>query len=160
MADTESRLARTLNRVLRERSVTVSVAEGTTGGRIGERLVRYQGATAYFKGSVVTYDYPSRTALLGITQSLLQEHGSVSERAAIAMAEAVRERFGTDLGLASTDSTGPTGKNVGVTWLAIADGYTTVTRRIQLQPAGRVALQGAFTAEALRLLLETVEQRS
>jgi nicotinamide mononucleotide (NMN) deamidase PncC len=41
--------------------VTVAVAEGASGGRIGERLVRYPGGEVFFKGSVVTYDYHNCT---------------------------------------------------------------------------------------------------
>ena len=59
-------LARELNGLLRAKGLTIAVAEGGSGGRLGERLVRYPGATAYFKGAVVTYDYPSRTELLEI----------------------------------------------------------------------------------------------
>jgi nicotinamide-nucleotide amidase len=153
----ELTLARELSRLLRSRGITIAVAEGSSGGRIGERLVRYPGATAYFKGSVVTYDYPSRTALLDIPQSLLREHGSVSEASVRAMAEGVRAKFGADVGLASSGTTGPAGKNVGLVWLAVASEGCTVAREHRLEPASRLTLQREFTVLALRLLRESVE---
>ena len=153
---TELSIARDLNRLLREGGLTVAVAEGTTGGRIGERLVRYPGATAYYKGSVVTYDYPSRTSILGIPEALLVGHGSVSEAVVRAMAEAVRERFAADIGLASSGVAGPSGVSVGLVWLAVATAEGTVAEEHRLGPDSRVRLQARFTLLALRLLREVV----
>ena len=153
---TELGLARELNRMLRERRLSIAVAEGTTGGRIGERLVRYPGATAYFKGSVVTYDYPSRTSLLGISQELLHKHGSVSEEVVRAMAEQVRRKFGADIGLASSGAAGPSGSNVGRVWIAAATENETVTREHRVAQGTRLELQASFTLHALELLRDTI----
>ena len=149
---TELALARSLNRLLRANGITVAVAEGGTGGRIGERLVRYAGATAYFKGSIVTYDYPSRTTVLGIPQTLLETHGAVSEAGVRAMAENVREKFRASLGLASTGVAGPTGNNVGGLWLALAGAGSTAVEHHHLTPRPRIAMQAEFTRLALRML--------
>ena len=51
-SDTELSISRELNGLLRAKQVTVAVAEGSSGVRISERLVRYAGVTAFFKGSV------------------------------------------------------------------------------------------------------------
>jgi PncC family amidohydrolase len=138
------------------RSLTVSVAEGSTGGRIGERLVRYPGATAYFKGAIVTYDYASRTTILGIPASTLKAEGSVSKSTVRAMAIGVRERFGTAIGLASSGVAGPRGRNVGQVWIAVAtdDGCEAQERRFE--PGSRLTMQRLFTEAALRLLRDVV----
>ncbi|MEK9659647.1 MAG: CinA family protein [Chloroflexota bacterium] len=154
----EQALTKEAARVLRERCLTVAVAEGTTGGRIGERLTRYPGATAFFKGAVATYDYSSRTSLLGITQALLIEHGSVSEPVVRAMAEAVRERFGSTIGLASSGVAGPRGKDVGRCWLAIAGPNWSMTRLVREPVGTRLALQAAFTRHSLALLVEAASR--
>ena len=153
---TELALARELNTLLRAKGVTIAVAEGSSGGRLGERLVRYPGATAYFKGAVVTYDYPSRTALLDIAPALLKEHGSVSEASVRAMAESVREKFGADIGLASSGVTGPRGRDVGHVWLALASSSGTIGAEHRLAPAPRITLQRQFTELALRMLRAAV----
>jgi PncC family amidohydrolase len=152
----ELALARELNTLLRARGVTIAVAEGSSGGRLGERLVRYAGATAYFKGAVVTYDYPSRTSLLDIPASLLREHGSVSEASVRAMAESVRGKFGAEVGLASSGVTGPRGRDVGHLWLALASDSGTIVEEHRLEPASRIALQRQFTELALRMLRAVV----
>jgi PncC family amidohydrolase len=146
-----------LNKTLRTQGITIAVAEGSSGGRIGERLVRYAGATAYFKGAVVTYDYASRTSLLDIPQDLLQKYGSVSEWSVRMMAERVRERFGANLGLASTGVTGPRGKDVGHLWLAIAREEGTTVEEHHVPTGSRLTLQATFTELALRFLLRVVQ---
>ena len=154
MADTELSLARNVSRLLRERGLTVAVAEGTTGGRIGERLVRRAGASVFFKGSIVTYDYPSRTTVLGIPRELLATHGAVSEPVARAMAQAVRVKFGADLGLASTGVAGPGGRQVGTVWIAVAAEEGARSTRHDLPSGSRLQLHRRFTSLALRLLAE------
>lgn len=148
----ELALARELNGLLRAKGVTIGVAEGNSGGRLGERLVRYAGATANFKGTVVTYDYPSRTALLDIPPALLKAHGSVSEAGVRAMAESVRTKFGADIGLASSGVTGPRGRDVGHVWLALATDTGTQVEEHRLEPASRLTLHRRFTEFALQLL--------
>jgi PncC family amidohydrolase len=152
----ELALARELNTLLRAKGVTIAVAEGSSGGRLGERLARYPGATAYFKGAVVTYDYASRTALLGIPQALLEEHGPVSESSVRAMAESVRDKFDADWGLASSGVTGPRGRDVGHVWLALASEGGAIVAEHRLEPASRIALQRRFTELALRMLRAAV----
>ncbi len=154
MADTELSLARNVSRLLRERGLTVAVAEGTTGGRIGERLVRRAGTSVFFKGSIVTYDYRSRTTVLGIPRELLATHGAVSEQVARAMAQAVRAKFGADLGLAGTGVAGPDGQRVGMVWVAVATEESTRSTRHDLPSGSRVQLHRCFTYLALRLLAE------
>lgn len=154
--ETELSLARQLNKLLRAKGLTVAVAEGSSGGRIGERLVRYPGATAYFKGAVVTYDYASRTALLGIPPATLKVNGSVSEPAVRAMATSVRERFGTAIGLASSGVAGPSGRNVGQVWLAVATEDGCESRENRFGPGSRLTMQRLFTEAALRMLRDVV----
>jgi PncC family amidohydrolase len=155
-AETELALARYLNKTLRAKNLTVAVAEGSSGGRIGERLVRYAGASAYFKGAVVTYDYPSRTSLLDIPQDQLRQHGSVSEWSVRIMAERVREKFGATMGLASSGVTGPGGKDIGHLWLAVAREGETIVEEHDVGPGSRLAMQATFTTLALQLLNRVV----
>ena len=158
----ELSLARKVADALKARRLTIAVAEGATGGRIGERLTRYPGSSAFFLGAVITYDYPSRTRLLGIAPALLQKYGAVSEQAAKAMAEGVRRVFGADLGLAGTGIAGPGGgtpdKPVGLLWTAVATARATIAHRHLAPGATRLQTQRRFTAVSLHHLLEQLEQ--
>ena len=158
MARGELAAARRVARLLRERGVSVAAAEGATGGRLGERLTRYAGASAYFKGAVAAYDYAGRTTVLGMDAAELAAHGAVSEASVTAMAHRVRALFNADVGVACSGVAGPGGgsaeKPVGLVWLAVADarGVRTESHRLGRQP--RLTLQGEFT----RLALEALER--
>ncbi len=120
----EETLPAVVGRLLRERGETLAVAESCTGGLIAESVTEVPGASECFLGSIVAYANEAKRALLGVPEALLAEPGAVSEQAARAMAEGVRERFGASYGLATTGISGPGGgseeKPVGLVYLALA----------------------------------------
>jgi len=122
----EETLEAVVGRLLAERGRTLAVAESCTGGLLAERVTAVPGSSAYFLGGVVAYANSAKRALLDVPERLLAEHGAVSEPVARAMAEGVRERFGADIGVATTGISGPDGgtpdKPVGLVHLALASG--------------------------------------
>ena len=119
--------------LLKERGLTLGCAESCTGGLIAKRITDLPGASAVFRGSVVSYATPVKHTVLGVPQALLEEYGAVSEPVARAMAEGARRTLGCDLAVAVTGVAGPDpderGNPVGLVYLALAapDG-TTVKR--------------------------------
>jgi nicotinamide-nucleotide amidase len=113
-----------VGRLLTERGMTIAVAESCTGGLIAQRITDNPGASAYFAGGVVAYANSAKVSLLGVSNSVLEEHGAVSDPVVRAMAEGVRERFAADIGIATTGISGPDGgteaKPVGLVHLALA----------------------------------------
>jgi len=113
-----------VGQLLVERGMTIAVAESCTGGLIASRITSNPGSSAYFAGGVVAYSNAAKSELLGVPAALLEEHGAVSDPVARAMAEGVRERFGVDIGIATTGISGPAGgtatKPVGLVHIAIA----------------------------------------
>ena len=111
-------------RLLAEQGKTIAVAESCTGGLVAERITDVPGASAYFLGGVVAYANSAKQELLGVPESVLKEHGAVSDATVRAMAEGVRERFGADIGVATTGISGPEGgtdeKPVGLVHVALA----------------------------------------
>ena len=146
------------------RGLTLAVVEGSTGGRLSEQLTRYSGSSRFFLGGVITYDYRSRTELLGVPAALLERHGAVSESVAKAMAEGVRRRFASDVAVASTGIAGPSGgqpeKPVGLLWLAVATPRATTAQRPVAQDGTRLQNNRQFTRLALQFLLDTVQALS
>ena len=75
-------------------------------------------------GSVITYSYESKTAELNVDPDLLIKYGAVSEKVIVEMARGIREKFGTDYGVATSGIAGPGGgtpdKPVGTVWIAVS----------------------------------------
>jgi PncC family amidohydrolase len=117
---------------LRERGLTVSVAESCTGGMLGAALTSVAGSSAYFMGGVIAYANEVKVRDLGVSPEVLAAEGAVSETVARQMACGVRVRFATDMGLAVTGIAGPgggtTAKPVGTVCLAVARGDETRVR--------------------------------
>lgn len=131
-AKNEKTLAENVARRLTEKGLTLSVAESCTGGLITDRLTDIPGSSAFLERGAVTYSNAAKTALLNVPEEVIRDHGAVSDETARIMAEGVRTSAGTDLGLAVTGIAGPSGgteaKPVGTTFVALADGNTTVCR--------------------------------
>ncbi|MFL2935158.1 MAG: competence/damage-inducible protein A [Myxococcota bacterium] len=113
-----------VGRLLTEGGQTVAVAESCTGGGIAQKLTAIPGSSGYFLGGVVAYSNEVKKSLLGVPGALLEEHGAVSAPVAQAMAEGIRERLGSDFGVATTGISGPGGgsaeKPVGLVYVAIS----------------------------------------
>ena len=99
-------------KLLREKNMTFSAAESCTGGDVARRFTDMPGASAFFKGGVVTYTNEAKAKLLGIDPALIEEKGAVSHEVAKAMAENVRALLGTDIGVGVTGLAGPDGDGV------------------------------------------------
>lgn len=131
----------TLGRLLRERGLTLAVAESCTGGLIGHRITDVPGSSAYFLLGVVSYANEAKEALLGVQPTTLAEHGAVSVQTAEEMAAGVRQAAGADLGLATTGIAGPAGgtpdKPVGTVCVALAWEDGAWSKRYQLGDRGR-----------------------
>lgn len=110
--------------LLKQRRLTLSVAESCTGGMIAGRITNVSGSSEYFERGVVVYSNGSKTGLLGVPNEMMEQSGAVSREVAEAMARGVRQSAKTDLGLAVTGIAGPGGgsveKPVGLVFIALA----------------------------------------
>jgi nicotinamide-nucleotide amidase len=147
--------------LLRESSWTIALAESCTGGLLTSRLTDVPGSSDYVERGVVCYSNRAKVELLGVSSSLMAEHGAVSEQVARAMAEGVRSRAGTNVGLGVTGVAGPGGgtpeKPVGTVAIAIVAGDDARVRTFQfIGDREQVKYQSAQAAlNMLRLKLIT-----
>jgi PncC family amidohydrolase len=116
--------ARRVGDVLRARGWRLATAESSTGGLIGHAITLVPGSSDYYPGGVISYSNRAKEAELDVPAGLIKEHGAVSAEVAEAMAEGVRARFGTEVGLSVTGIAGPEGgspeKPVGTHWIAVS----------------------------------------
>jgi nicotinamide-nucleotide amidase len=110
--------------LLRDRGLTLAVAESCTGGLIGHRVTNVSGSSDYFLGGIISYSNEAKLDLLKVSPEILAAVGAVSAETALAMARGVREVFHADIGLAVTGIAGPTGgspeKPVGTVYFGLA----------------------------------------
>ncbi len=109
---------------LKKRRLTVTFAESCTGGLLAKLITDVPGASAVFKGSVVSYSAGIKEKLLGVDPETIRRYGEVSRETALEMAAGARRAIGADIAVSVTGSAGPEpdepGKPVGLIWLAAA----------------------------------------
>lgn len=120
---------------LRERGLTVAVAESLTGGLVVDALVSIPGASAVVRGGIVAYATELKATLLGVDADLLAAGGPIQAVVAEQMAEGVRQRLNADVGLATTGVAGPDpqdGHPPGEVWIAVATSTGVASLRLEL----------------------------
>lgn len=125
-----------IGNMLRERKLTLAIAESCTGGYLSHLITSVAGSSDYFLGSMIPYAYEVKMRQLGVKPETLEKYGAVSEPTIIEMANIVRAKFNTDIGVATSGIAGPGGatpdKPVGTIWIAYSDKHKTVTKKLQL----------------------------
>jgi nicotinamide-nucleotide amidase len=129
----EENLEEVVARLLKERNLTISVAESCTGGLITNLLTNVPGSSEYLERGIISYSNAAKVELLKVNEDTLNEYGAVSQEVAIQMAEGMKAVSGTDIGVAVTGIMGPTGatpgKPIGLVYIGICnDTYCTAKK--------------------------------
>ena len=146
---------------LQLRGANLSVAESCTGGMVSQRITSVPGSSRYFVGGAIVYDNALKIALADVPPLMIQEHGAVSRKVAEALAEGIRKRCKTTLGVGVTGIAGPGGgteeKPVGLVYHAVSDGKSTdvVERRF---PGDRDLIRQWASTQALDLVRRKLMQ--
>lgn len=154
-------LSRRVADVLRRRGEAVAVAESCTAGWLGRELTAEAGASDIFWGGVIVYADEAKVRLAGVPGDRIARHGAVSEEVAIALAEGLQQRAGTEWSVAVTGIAGPGGgseaKPIGTVWIAVAgrDGTSAIRRQLT---GNRTTIRAAAVDAALRDLLGRLER--
>jgi nicotinamide-nucleotide amidase len=153
--------AEVIDRLCKQKKISLSVAESCTGGYIAHLITSQPGCSDYFKGGIVAYDNEVKRNLLSVSEQDLKEHGAVSQQVVEQMARGMRTLLNTDIAVATSGIAGPTGgtdgKPIGTVWIAVATSSRVISRLFQF---------GAFrdrnitraSLEALAMIKELVDQ--
>jgi len=148
-------LAAVVGTVLRERKLSLALAESCTGGLVAARLTEQAGASEFLERGYVTYSNRSKVDLLGVDSALIERAGAVSEEVARAMAAGAQRAAGVDVALAVTGIAGPGGatpdKPVGLVYLAMAGTLGERIRRAHF-PGDRERIRHQASQAALEML--------
>jgi nicotinamide-nucleotide amidase len=158
-SDNGDSLEQIVSYYLQMRNATLAVAESCTGGLVAERLTSVSGSSRYFLGGAVVYSNALKTEMADVPEDLIDVYGAVSEQVARALAEGIRKRCGSSLGLGITGVAGPTGgtaeKPVGLVFHALAseNGTEVVKRNF---PGDRARVRWFASQQALDMVRRKV----
>ena len=132
-------------------------AESLTGGGIGAALTQVSGASAVYKGGIISYTNEVKNKLLGVPLESLEQFGAVSGPVARAMAEGARKALEADVAVSVTGLAGPGGDDygnpVGTVFIGYSDADKTVVKPC-LFSGDREAIRGQPIEPALQLILD------
>jgi nicotinamide-nucleotide amidase len=154
-ASGDAELEDVIGSLLKERIITLAVAESCTGGLITDRITNVSGSSEYFERGAVTYSNKSKIDELGVPSNFLEQYGAVSRQVAEAMASGIRTKSNADIGLSTTGIAGPSGgspdKPVGLVWIGYSDRENTLA--VQFNFGGERRIVKERTAQAALELL-------
>jgi nicotinamide-nucleotide amidase len=150
-----SSLDEVVARILTMNNATISTAESCTGGLLAQRLTSIAGSSSYFLGGTVCYSNELKTAWADVPPEMLQSKGAVSSEVATALADGIRRRTGSTLGVGITGIAGPGGgseeKPVGTVHIALSHAGGVKERGVRF-PGDREAIRWHASQLALDMV--------
>jgi nicotinamide-nucleotide amidase len=136
-------------------NATIATAESCTGGLLAQRLTSIAGSSSYFLGGVVCYSNERKTAWADVPPELIAAKGAVSPEVAAALADGIRRRVGSMIGIGVTGIAGPGGgseeKPVGTVHIALAHAGGIAERAVTL-PGDRDSIRWQASQVALDMI--------
>ncbi len=146
--------------LLTKKDLTIATAESCSGGLVAHRLTNVPGSSMYFITGMITYSNQSKIELLEVDEEDLIEYGAVSPVIAEQMAQGVRKKTGSDIGLSTTGIAGPGGgtkeKKVGTVYIGISIGDEVKVEKFHFN-GDRWQVKEQTSESALRCLREILE---
>jgi nicotinamide-nucleotide amidase len=146
---------------LQMKNATLAVAESCTGGLLAQRITSVSGSSRYFVGGAVVYSNDLKTSMADVPPLMIAEYGAVSKQVAAALAEGIRKRCKSTLGVGITGIAGPNGgteeKPVGLVYTAITDGKNTEVVEKKF-PGDRERVRKFAAQQALDMIRRRLKQ--
>ncbi len=135
VAEEDITMEELVGRMLKEKNMTLAVAESCTGGKIAHKITSVPGSSAYFKGGVVAYTNSVKEEVLNVSAFDIDEYGVVSIPIVEQMAQGVLELTEADIAVATSGVAGPTSnekeKEVGTVCIAVATAESVMAQQFK-----------------------------
>ena len=156
LIESEGPLEEVLGKVLKDKKLSISLAESCSGGYIAHLFTSLPGASNYFKGGVVSYANSAKMNLLHVSKSSLEKYGAVSKQVVEEMAKGALAAFKTDCAIAVSGIAGPDGgtteKPVGTVWICTICNESVVTRQYMFGSSRENNIRRSATMGMVQLL--------
>ena len=148
--------------LMREKNLTLAVAESCTGGMLSSRIIDVAGVSDVYKAGFVTYANEAKQNLIGVKEETLMQYGAVSEQTAREMVLGAIKAAGADMALATTGIAGPGGgtkeKPVGLVYIACGNADAVIVERC-LFDGTRSEIRQASVEHALEMLYRGIMKK-
>lgn len=132
----EDTIQQIIGLLLQDKGSTLSTAESCTGGYIAHLITSVSGSSAYYIGSIISYDNQIKSTQLNVAPELLNNYGAVSEQCVVQMAKEIRKKFNTTYAIATSGIAGPNGgtpnKPVGTVWIAVCSETQVISKTFNM----------------------------
>lgn len=148
--------------LLKSKKLKLATAESCTGGLISKRITDVSGSSEVFEGGVVCYSNRFKESVLGVSPETLKKYGAVSRETAREMVRGILSLTKADIAVAVTGIAGPssddTNKPVGLVYIAVSDGKSTIVKKLLNNFTGNVREQNrSISADtALEMIMEAI----
>ena len=148
--------------LLKSKKLKLATAESCTGGLISKRITDVSGSSEVFEGGVVCYSNRFKENVLCVSPETLKKYGAVSRETAREMVKGVLSLTKADIAVAVTGIAGPssddTNKPVGLVYIAVSDGKSTIVKKLLNNFTGDVREQNRnISADtALEMIMEAI----
>lgn len=145
--------------LLKEKNMTVSTAESCTGGLAAAYITAVSGSSAVFELGMTSYSCRVKRDILGVDGETLEEKGAVSRETAGQMAENIRKKAGSDIGLSVTGVAGPDGSEghpPGLVYIAAAYNGGVLVKELNINPLSREYVRETVVSELFKLAIDVI----
>lgn len=147
-----------------EQGITISTAESCTGGLLSSAITSVPGSSKIFWLGVCSYSERAKVEYLGVDGSIIKKYGVYSEQTASAMAQAIKKKSGSFIGVGITGIAGPLpdedGKRAGTVYVAVTDGVKEIVKNLALYDGSitptRENIRKESVTRALCMVMELV----
>ena len=87
---------------LLKRNLKIGFAESITGGALSYNFVKNEGASKYFKGSIICYSNSIKTDVLSVSKETIEKYGVVSNKVSEELAFGIKKILNLDVAISVT----------------------------------------------------------